>query len=149
MRPNPVVGLGRVDTSVALVVCDNELPDAPIIYVSESFEKLTGYRDTEIIGHNCRFLQTQPLSTNGIPSIENAEYNKPILWNLKTHIQREEEVQVKLVNYKKSGEPFMNVLTVIPIMFKDRETEGPPRKYLVGFQADERDQKPSLAAMVR
>jgi PAS domain-containing protein len=36
------------------VVTDPSLPDNPIIYATEGFCKLTGYRRHEVIGRNCR-----------------------------------------------------------------------------------------------
>ncbi|KUI53002.1 White collar 1 protein [Cytospora mali] len=56
-RPNPEIDLGPVDSSVALVVCDLAAPDTPIVYVSDPFLELTGYRADEVVGRNCRFLQ--------------------------------------------------------------------------------------------
>lgn len=49
-----------MDTNCAIVLCDAHLPDMPIVYCSEGFEALTGYTGQEIIGRNCRFLQTPP-----------------------------------------------------------------------------------------
>ncbi|KAK7743707.1 hypothetical protein SLS62_010485 [Diatrype stigma] len=59
-RPNPVVELGAVDASCALLMCDLLRPDHPIVYASEAFEALTGYSQREILGRNCRFLQQAP-----------------------------------------------------------------------------------------
>ena len=39
------------------VLSDPSLPDNPIVYCSEGFCKITGYKRQEIIGRNCRFLQ--------------------------------------------------------------------------------------------
>lgn len=33
------------------------LPDCPIVFASDAFLELTGYRREEVLGHNCRFLQ--------------------------------------------------------------------------------------------
>ena len=56
-RPNPVIDLGPVDLSSSFLVVDAQRTDMPIIYASESFERLTGYSSYEIMGKNCRFLQ--------------------------------------------------------------------------------------------
>jgi PAS domain-containing protein len=55
IRKNPEIDMGRIDVSYASVVCDITLHDCPIIYVSEIFERLTGYHKNEIKGRNCRF----------------------------------------------------------------------------------------------
>lgn len=44
--------------STAFCVVDARKPSLPIIYASESFSQLTGYSNPEIIGRNCRFLQS-------------------------------------------------------------------------------------------
>lgn len=41
----------------AFVVSDCTQTDCPIVYASQSFMDLTGYSASEVIGHNCRFLQ--------------------------------------------------------------------------------------------
>ena len=41
----------------SMLVTDNQLPDCPIIFANDSFEKMTLYPQEEIIGFNCRFLQ--------------------------------------------------------------------------------------------
>ena len=56
-RKNPEIEIGAVDLSCAFVVCDVTQHDCPIIYVSEIFERLTGYSKFEVLGRNCRFLQ--------------------------------------------------------------------------------------------
>jgi PAS domain-containing protein len=126
------------------LVCDNELPDAPIIYATDSFEELTGYSGSEIKGRNCRFLQNPPASAAVLmedPEIvlRFQKYNEPLLSELRHRIAKGEEGQVKIVNYRKDGRPFFNILTVIPITFKDMD--GSERKLIVGFQVDEKDIK--------
>lgn len=59
-RPNPVIDLGPVDASCPIVLCDLFLPDAPVVYASDTFLAVTGYSRDEILGRNCRFLQSPP-----------------------------------------------------------------------------------------
>merc|ERR1711937_1017982 len=59
-RPDPDIDLGAVDCSVSLTLCDLEQPDTPIVYASPSFCELTGYSMNEVLGRNCRFLQSSP-----------------------------------------------------------------------------------------
>lgn len=44
-------------TDTSFVIADHALPDNPIIFCNNAFERLTGYCREEIIGKNCRFLQ--------------------------------------------------------------------------------------------
>jgi PAS domain S-box-containing protein len=40
-----------------VTLADPDLEGSPIVYANKAFERLTGYSQEEIIGHNCRFLQ--------------------------------------------------------------------------------------------
>jgi hypothetical protein len=56
---------------------------------------------------------------------------------LKHRFSMGEEARVQLVNYKKSGTKFVNLLTTIPITWDEGEPNaGPGKRYIVGFQAD-------------
>jgi hypothetical protein len=52
---------------------------------------------------------------------------------LREKIAKGEEAQVFLLNYKKSGEKFRNLLTTIPITWDEGDTA---KRYIVGFQVD-------------
>ena len=51
-RQNPQIDLGPIDLSCSFVVCDAQREDYPIVYVSSTFEALTGYTSVEILGKN-------------------------------------------------------------------------------------------------
>jgi PAS domain S-box-containing protein len=56
-------------TRMPMVVADPRRDDTPIIFVNDSFCRLTGYSREEIIGRNCRFLQcaeTDPATVDRI-----------------------------------------------------------------------------------
>lgn len=135
-RPNPVIKLGNIDTSVALVLCDADTYDCPIVYCSEYFERLTGYPQHEIIGKNCRFLQLPPLNIKASIRQSILAENERALKAFRVKLQRQEEAQVKLVNFKKDGSRFENILTTIPIVWNADGDTGPGRRYVVGFQVD-------------
>jgi PAS fold. len=40
-----------------VTLADPDLEDSPIIYANKAFERLTGYSQEDIIGHNCRFFK--------------------------------------------------------------------------------------------
>ncbi|KAF4970447.1 hypothetical protein FSARC_2524 [Fusarium sarcochroum] len=111
-RPNPQVVLGPVDCSVALVVCDMAQADAPIIYVSDSFSELTGYAAREAMGRNCRFLQAPP----GQDRYDDRKgSDKVATHRMHQAVFAEKEIQIPVTNYKKYGQSFNNLLTIIPV----------------------------------
>ncbi|KUJ12274.1 uncharacterized protein LY89DRAFT_688024 [Mollisia scopiformis] len=133
-RPNPTIHIGNVDGAVALVLADAEKPDLPLVYCSEAFEALTGYKSDEIMGHNCRFLQYSPGQAH--QDIRVHEANALARKELREKIATGEEARVELLNYRKDGSLFANLLTIIPI---DWGGDGQAkRRYIVGFQADGR-----------
>lgn len=84
------------------VVSDATKPDYPILYASAGFFKMTGYTSKEVIGRNCRFLQGADTDPEDVAKIREA------LLKGTTYCGR-------LLNYKKDGSPFWNLLTVSPI----------------------------------
>ncbi|KAF2864206.1 hypothetical protein K470DRAFT_209728 [Piedraia hortae CBS 480.64] len=128
-RPNPEIQIGAVDMSCAFVVSDAEQEDLPIVYCSESFERLTGYTKDMLLGINCRFLQ----SPDGrVQAGEQRRYvDGRTVYYLKKKLLEFRETQVSLINYRRGGQPFMNLLTMIPISWDSDDV-----KYFVGFQVD-------------
>lgn len=128
-RKNAQVNLGAVDMSCAFVVCDVTMNDCPIIYVSDNFQNLTGYSSHEIVGQNCRFLQAPDAKVEAGTKREFVDNGA--VYNLKQKIAEGKEVQQSLINYRKGGKPFLNLLTMIPIPWDTQEI-----RYIVGFQID-------------
>jgi PAS domain S-box-containing protein len=128
-RPNPLIDFGRIDSSCALVLCAANTPDMPIVYCSEPFEVLTGYSSAEIMGRNCRFLQSP--DGNVKQGVKREHTDDRTVWELKEKLAKREEVQTSIVNYKKGGERFENILTTVPICWDSQEV-----RYIVGFQVD-------------
>lgn len=89
-------------SSNGVVITDNLLPDQPIIYCNRAFEQLTGYQRDEIIGHNCRFLQSGDRDQDARTEIREA-------------IRKGKHCQVEIRNYKKNGEMFWNELMISPV----------------------------------
>lgn len=129
-RKNPEINIGKVDLSCAFVVCNVLLDDCPIIYASDVFERMTGYTKFEILGRNCRFLQS-PEGEVECGSHREFVDNNSVLY-LRSMIAARREAQRSLINYRKGGQPFMNLLTMIPISGEDDKEI----KYYVGFQVD-------------
>lgn len=128
-RSNPEINIGSVDLSCAFVVTDAEKDDNPIVYCSENFERLTGYTKHMILGRNCRFLQSP--DGNVEPGIRRKYVDDDSVLYLKNTINARREAQISLINYRRGGQPFMNLLTMIPIAM-----DGPDIKFFVGFQVD-------------
>lgn len=128
-RPNPVVDLGAIDASCALILCDLTLPDYPVVYVNEPFEELTGYSQHETIGRNCRFLQ----APGGIvrKSSIRKHVDKDTIKKMRRAVEGNQELALEVVNFKKNGKKFTNVLAMIPICW-----DSPEPRFSVGFQAE-------------
>ncbi|KAG9231049.1 hypothetical protein BJ875DRAFT_506920 [Amylocarpus encephaloides] len=129
-RKNPEIDIGKVDMSCAFVVCNILMDDCPIVYVSDIFERLTGYSKHEVIGRNCRFLQSPEGKVEAGAKREFVDNDS--VYYLKSRISDQKEAQRSLINYRKGGQPFMNLLTMIPTTGED----DVHIKYFVGFQVD-------------
>ena len=90
----------------AFIVCDLSLPGVPIIAVNAAFELLTGYNEADIVGGSCRFLQGEKTDPEAVAAISNA---------IRTH----RGCHVSLINYKKDGTQFLNLLSLKPIFDSD------------------------------
>ncbi|KAL7622293.1 hypothetical protein AAE478_007797 [Parahypoxylon ruwenzoriense] len=128
-RPNPRVDLGPIDASCALIMCDLQQPDYPIVYASDAFVELTGYSKSETIGRNCRFLQAP--GGKVCKSSTRKYVDKDTVKRMRRAVESNAELAIEVTNFKKNGKRFINILTMIPVYWDSRE----PR-YSVGFQAE-------------
>ena len=136
-RPKPQINIGAVDMSCAFVVCDVTQHDIPIVYCSDVFERLTAYTRHEILGRNCRFLQSPDGKIQ--TGVKRKYVDDQSVFRIKNMITQRQETQISLINYRKGGQPFMNLLTMIPITWDSDEI-----KYYVGFQVDLVEQPTSI-----
>ncbi|KAG2622549.1 hypothetical protein PVAP13_3KG000048 [Panicum virgatum] len=88
------------------VVSDATRPDHPILYASAGFFNMTGYSSNEVVGRNCRFLQGSGTDPAEIAKIRQA-------------LSAGSNYCGRLLNYKKDGTPFWNLLTIAPIKDED------------------------------
>ncbi|KAF0890558.1 hypothetical protein E2562_003770, partial [Oryza meyeriana var. granulata] len=100
------------------VVSDATRPDCPIIYASEGFFTMTGYSPKEVVGRNCRFLQGPDTDRDEVAKIRDA-------------VKHGRSFCGRLLNYRKDGTPFWNLLTVTPI----RDNNGKVIKF-IGMQVE-------------
>jgi PAS domain S-box-containing protein len=104
--------------SEVFCITDPNRDDNPIVYASEEFYRLTGYGKDAIIGHNCRFLQG--------PKTKHESVSR-----LKAAIAKGEEISETLLNHRRDGTPFINVLLLAPL----HDDKGNV-KYYLGAQVD-------------
>ena len=71
---------------------------------SDGFVQVTGYTRSDIIARNCRFLQGK-------------DTNREHTQRLKFSIGSEQESIELLLNYKKNGQPFWNLVLVGKFIF--------------------------------
>ncbi|KAH8831987.1 blue light receptor, partial [Flagelloscypha sp. PMI_526] len=109
--------------------------DSPVIYCSQNFCELTGYSSKEVIGRNCRFLQAPPGSTptKGSPRPHSSEMEAHRMAKM---LQANKECQEKLINYRKDGTQFVNLVTVIPVVGGGGGVDEDKVCFHVGFQTD-------------
>ncbi len=115
---DPVAQAMIVDSPIASIVTDPNLPDNPIVAVNDRFCDLTGFESLEILGRNCRFLAgkaTQPWISE----------------KLREGVRERKAVLVEILNYKKDGTPFQNAVLVAPVFGDDGELQ-----YFLGSQVD-------------
>jgi len=94
------------EVEMSVVFSDPSLPDNPMIFVSEEFEKQTGYSAEEAIGRNCRFLQGPDTNPHAVEAIRKA-------------LKAETRFTIDILNYRKDGSPFVNRLRIRPIYDDD------------------------------
>ncbi|XP_042398230.1 phototropin-1A-like [Zingiber officinale] len=100
------------------VVSDATKPDHPIMYASAGFFNMTGYLAKEVIGRNCRFLQGSGTDPSEIEKIRET-------------LSAGTNYCGRILNYKKDGTPFWNLLTIAPI----KDDEGNTLKF-IGMQVE-------------
>ncbi|TCO73099.1 PAS domain-containing protein [Rhodovulum euryhalinum] len=98
--------LERDEREMSVVISDPSLPDNPMIYVSEEFERQTGYSAEEAVGRNCRFLQGPDTDPHAVEAIRHA-------------LRAQTPFTIDLLNYRKDGTPFVNRLRIRPIFDED------------------------------
>ena len=115
----------------AVLLCDLSLPGVPIVSVNAAFELLTGWGSSECVGRNCRFLQGAETDPAAVVAISTA---------IRTHTA----CHVSIVNYKKDGSTFLNLLSLKPVF----DCDGLGR-YMLGCIVEVHDQYSATKAQLR
>jgi PAS domain S-box-containing protein len=92
-----VKGIQRSQHS--FVITDPSLQDNPIVFVSDDFLDVTGYKREQVLGRNCRFLQ-------------GTDTNKEKVDQVRKTLANGEDVTVTMINYMADGTPFWNKLFI-------------------------------------
>ncbi|CAJ1381733.1 unnamed protein product [Effrenium voratum] len=113
------------DCKFSVSIADPQLPDVPLIAVSEGFENVTGYALADVQGLNCRFLN------------EGCEVSEEDFQALRRCSKTGERFVGLLQNRRSTGETFMNLLDLQGlIVARDHSRGGADVMFLVGIQAD-------------
>ncbi|WP_291299355.1 histidine kinase famiy protein [Elioraea sp.] len=90
-------------TRMPMVVTDPYQPDNPIIFANRAFLDLTGYREGDVIGRNCRFLQ-------------GPETDRTTVARLSRAVNERRVFSAEIMNYRKDGSAFWNALFISPLV---------------------------------
>lgn len=89
-----------------MALCDPHQADMPIIAVNAAFEAFSGYQVEEIVGRNCRFLQ-------------GPKTDRDTVQKMKACLHQGEGCIQWLLNYRKDGSVFWNLLFISPVFAAD------------------------------
>ena len=88
--------------NAGVVISDARAPDMPIVYVNPKFEEMSGYAASEVLGRNCRFLQSY-------------ETGQPAVEAIRLAIRNQTNGHARLRNFRKDGTMFVNELFISPV----------------------------------
>lgn len=107
-----------MSSSNGIIITDPRQPDNPIVFVNPAFERITGYAASEVIGKNPRFLQGTATEQEGLVLLREA-------------LEEQQEVNVELLNYTRSGDEYWTELSISPVFGDDGKLT-----HYIGIQMD-------------
>jgi len=93
--------LDKFPFSISLAMAAGDV-GFPLVFVNTYFEKMTGFSRNEVLGRNCKFLQTSETEPDCIRKLNFA-------------LRCAKPTKVVLTNFRKNGHPFKNYLAMKPI----------------------------------
>jgi PAS domain S-box-containing protein len=112
------------DLDFCVTIADPLSEDTHLIAVSEGFERITGYSSEEILGRNCRFLN------------DGCDLEPWQRMGLRVASKTGALFSAVIINRKKSGELFKNLLNVRGLVIAKKAVTGEDIWVLIGIQAD-------------
>jgi PAS domain S-box-containing protein len=113
-----LLAVENLPVCVSISTARKDRPGFPLIYVNAAFERVTGYKRDEIVGQNCRFLQSGKAEQESIDRLTVA-------------LRDAKPVRVAITNFRKDGMPFKNLLSMKPVF-----DENGKYCYVIGVQFD-------------
>lgn len=110
------------DHTAAMCLADPAQTDCPVVACNDSFCRLTGYERSDILGHNCRFLQGPSTRLETIALIREA-------------IAAPHSISICLTNYRANGQAFDNFLNITTLRTPDDAL------YFLGCQCEMRQEQ--------
>ena len=101
-----------------IAITDPKQPDNPAVYVNPAFEKISGYKSSEIIGKNMRFMHRD-------------DSNQPGINKLRQAIKHQTQSEVLVRNYRKDGSQFWVEMIVAPM-----HDQGGQITHFISIQTD-------------
>jgi len=114
---------------VALAVASAE-GDNPLLFVNPAFSALTGYTPEDVVGHNCRLLQRDAPNEDARALIHEFLAR-----------ERQPNVRTPIVNFRKDGTPFVNLLYMSRLTSSDGKV-----RYIFASQFDVSRSQPEKLA---
>jgi diguanylate cyclase (GGDEF)-like protein/PAS domain S-box-containing protein len=118
-------------TTTGVTIADVRQPDQPLIYVNKAFETLSGFRAEQVLGRNCRFLQS-------------ASTDAAAVRRMRAAIDSGREVRETLLNVKADGSTWWNEVWLAPVF----DDDGDVVQY-IGVQNDISDRVEAEQALTR
>lgn len=114
--------MDRVPISICFCAADPSRKGFPIIFVNKEFEECTGYKNADVVGSKCSFLQDGVIPD----SMQEAQ-----LLKIRNNLAAGKPVKAVLTNKKKDGTIFQNLLSMKPVF-----DQNGVYRYVVSAQYD-------------
>jgi PAS domain S-box-containing protein len=103
---------------MSMVLSDTTIAGNPMVFVNKAFCTVTQYARDDVLGRNCRFMQGAETEASAVAQIQQS-------------LRTGEQTYVKITNYRRSGQKFLNLLALQPV----HDSNGLMR-FCVGIQCE-------------